>query len=123
VSISDLSYFCYVAFHFFSALVHDVGHYGVPNAVLVKERDPLALKFANRSVLEQNSVDIAWKFLMEPQFDTLRAQLCATEVELKNFRQVVACSVMATDIMDLELKRKRNLRYARNSSLYHECYR
>jgi class 3 adenylate cyclase len=45
----------------FSALIHDVDHPGVPNAVLVKEGSPLAAHYHLKSVAEQNSVDVAWK--------------------------------------------------------------
>ena len=44
----------------FSALIHDVDHTGVSNAQLVKERAQLALEYKNKSVAEQNSVDVAW---------------------------------------------------------------
>ena len=38
-----------------SALIHDAGHPGVSNAVLVNEEDPMATKYNNQSVAEQNS--------------------------------------------------------------------
>ena len=43
----------------FSALIHDVDHTGVPNTTLVSEQTGLASKYTNRSVAEQNSVDLA----------------------------------------------------------------
>jgi 3'5'-cyclic nucleotide phosphodiesterase len=46
-----------------SALIHDVDHYGVPNAQLVKEQATIATLYKNRSVAEQNSVDLAWRKL------------------------------------------------------------
>jgi class 3 adenylate cyclase len=94
-----------------AALIHDVDHQGVPNTVLVKENDPLALKYRGRSVAEQNSVDIAWSLMMEERFDHLRDAICPTDVELARFRQLVVNSVMATDIMDKDLKQARNLRW------------
>ena len=45
----------------FSALIHDVDHTGVPNAQLVKEKAPVAALYKDKSVAEQNSIDIAWE--------------------------------------------------------------
>ena len=42
----------------FSALVHDIDHSGVPNTQLVKEGNPIAKHYQNKSVAEQNSVDV-----------------------------------------------------------------
>ena len=42
----------------FSALIHDLDHVGVPNTQLVKENSPVAALYSNKSVAEQNSVDI-----------------------------------------------------------------
>jgi hypothetical protein len=94
-----------------AALIHDVDHQGVPNTVLVNENNPLALKYRGRSVAEQNSVDIAWSLMMEERFDHLRNAICPTDVELARFRQLVVNSVMATDIMDKDLKQLRNQRW------------
>ena len=44
----------------FSALIHDVDHYGVPNVQLLKEEAVICPMYKNRSVAEQNSLDIAW---------------------------------------------------------------
>jgi hypothetical protein len=38
-----------------SALIHDAGHPGVANSVLVEEKDPMAIKYKCQSVAEQNS--------------------------------------------------------------------
>jgi hypothetical protein len=95
----------------FSALVHDCDHPGVPNAQLVKERDPTAVKYKNQSVAEQNSVDIAWNLLMEEKYEELRSTIYADDTEEQRFRQLVVNSVMATDIVDKELKALRNKRW------------
>jgi hypothetical protein len=42
----------------FAAIIHDVGHRGVPNPQLMKEDKDLAEKYRGKSVTEQNSVDI-----------------------------------------------------------------
>jgi hypothetical protein len=98
-------------FKVFAALIHDVDHTGVPNAQLVKEKSNLADIYENKSVAEQNSVDVAWNLLMEPIFYELRETLCGSETEWQRFRQLVVNSVMATDIVDAELKSLRNSRW------------
>jgi len=95
----------------FSALIHDVDHTGVPNSQLVKESTTLALRYKNKSVAEQNSVDIAWDLLMDSKYSNLRKVIYASESELIRFRQLIVNSVMATDIFDKELKDLRNARW------------
>lgn len=95
----------------FSALIHDLDHPGVPNSCLVKEQSPLAKRYKNKSVAEQNSVDSAWELFMSDSFEALRNAVCATPLELKRFRQLVVNIVMATDILDPDLKKLRNARW------------
>ena len=83
----------------------------MPNIVLVKEEDPLAAKYKNSSVAEQNSVDLAWSFLMSPEFRKLRSTICCDDEEFLRFRQLVVNSVMATDIMDKQLGAARKARW------------
>jgi len=95
----------------FSALIHDADHVGVSNAQLVKEGVPIAAKYKERSVAEQNSLDLSWDLLMSTQFNTLRHFLFPTQPELIRFRQLVVNSVMSTDIVDKDLKALRNARW------------
>jgi class 3 adenylate cyclase len=95
----------------FSALIHDADHTGVPNSQLIKENSTLAKIYKDKSVAEQNSVDLCWDLLMDSNFDELRAAIYSTEDERKRFRQLVVNSVMATDIMDKDLKVLRNNRW------------
>jgi class 3 adenylate cyclase len=95
----------------FSALIHDADHSGVPNSQLIKENSTLAKVYKDKSVAEQNSVDLCWDLLMDSNFDDLRAAIYSTETERKHFRQLVVNSVMATDIMDKDLKVLRNNRW------------
>jgi len=94
-----------------SALIHDVDHEGVPNAQLVKEGSTIAEFYKNKSVAEQNSVDLAWHLLMHSTYDDLRATIYASEAEMRRFRALVVNSVMATDIVDKDLKALRNQRW------------
>jgi 3'5'-cyclic nucleotide phosphodiesterase/Adenylate and Guanylate cyclase catalytic domain len=94
-----------------AALIHDVDHLGVPNAQLVKEETETAKRYKGKSVAEQNSVDLAWQLLMQPDYKDLRTAIGATNDEWTRFRQLVVNSVMATDIVDKELKEARNARW------------
>jgi hypothetical protein len=94
-----------------SAMIHDVDHQGVTNTMLVEEKDPLADLYRGKSVAEQNSVGKSWDMLMTDQFSALRATICADQTELLRFRQLVVNSVMATDVMDKDLKNSRNGRW------------
>jgi hypothetical protein len=95
----------------FAALVHDVDHPGVPNSQLIKEKASIAIVYKDKSVAEQNSVDLAWDLLMGEGFIDLRRCIYQTESEFKRFRQLVVNAVMATDIMDKDLKQIRNSRW------------
>jgi hypothetical protein len=95
----------------FSAMLHDVDHLGVPNTQLIKEGIDISRIYKDKSVAEQNSIDLAWTLLMDEKFDAFRAAIYSTEVELKRFRQLVVNTILATDIMDKELKTIRNARW------------
>ena len=104
----------------FSALIHDVDHTGVPNSQLAKENTTTALRYHNRSVAEQHSIAVAWSLLMQPCYRELRECIYRTETEFNRFRQLVVNSVMATDIMDRELKRFRDNRWEKAFDLKNE---
>ena len=95
----------------FAAVIHDVDHAGVPNAQLVNENAALALRFDGKSVAEQNSIVVAWDLFMKDEFKELRNAICGTQSELIRFRQLVVNAVMATDIMDKDLKNVRSMRW------------
>ena len=96
----------------FSALIHDVDHTGVPNTTLVSEQTSIAAKYNNRSVAEQNSLDLAWAELMnESKYNELHSVLFTDKYELIRFRKLVVNGVMATDIADKDLKTLRNNRW------------
>mmetsp|Transcript_102428 Transcript_102428/g.153524 ORF Transcript_102428/g.153524 Transcript_102428/m.153524 type:complete len:813 (+) Transcript_102428:86-2524(+) len=93
----------------FAALIHDVDHSGVPNSQVALEGGELAKKY-KRCMAEQNSFDLAWNQLMQPEFEDLRAAICADEDELKRFRQVLINAVLATDYSDTDLLATRKKR-------------
>ena len=95
----------------FAAMIHDVDHSGVPNSQLVKEKSGLAIHYKDKSVAEQNSVDIAWHLLMKPAYKDLCACIYSTQEEHNRFRQLVVNAVMATDVMDKELNAQRRKRW------------
>eukprot|EP00536_Pseudo-nitzschia_multiseries_P000747 jgi/Psemu1/249906/estExt_Genewise1Plus.C_90109 len=95
----------------FSALIHDVDHRGVSNLQLAKEKDPMTLVYGNKSVLEQHSLDLAWSILEESRFTELRECIYTTRDEYERFRQLTVNCVMATDILDKELKAFRDSRW------------
>jgi 3'5'-cyclic nucleotide phosphodiesterase len=97
----------------FASLIHDVDHRGIPNSQHIHEHSHLAAHYKNRSVAEQNSVDIAWALLMEERFKTFRRTIYSTVTGFARFRKLVVNCVMATDIADKDLHDKRNARWER----------
>jgi hypothetical protein len=97
----------------FSAMTHDVDHPGVPNHQLVNENAGIASFYQNKSVAEQNSVDLVWELLMEEEFSALRGAIYSNEQEKKRLRQLVVNVVLATDIMDKDLKSLRDARWSK----------
>jgi len=95
----------------FSALIHDVDHTGVPNSQLVKEKAHIAALYKNKSIAEQNSLDLAWDLLMSREYSHLQQTIFATHEEFHRFRQLVVNVVLATDIFDPDMIRVRNSRW------------
>ena len=56
----------------------------------------MAQRFQNKSVAEQNSVELAWETLMLPDFEDLRACIYCNEEEFARFRQIIVNIVLAT---------------------------
>ncbi|KAL3937726.1 MAG: hypothetical protein SGBAC_007220 [Bacillariaceae sp.] len=94
-----------------SALVHDVGHTGVPNGQLAQEQPELANKYQNKSIAEQNSIDTAWEILMSSRFKNLQHSIFESIEERERFRQLLVNCVMATDIFDQDLRALRKSRW------------
>ena len=94
-----------------SALIHDADHPGVPNTQLIKENASIASVYKNKSIAEQNSVDLAWDLLMDEAYADLRRAIYVTEEDFLRFRQLVVNIVLATDIMDKDLGALRKARW------------
>ena len=88
-------------------------HPGVSNQQLVQERAPIAERYQNLSIAEQNSIDIAWDILMDQGFTDLQDCIFPDMEEYQRFRQVVVNAVVTTDIFDRELKCAREARWDR----------
>ncbi|CAB9521868.1 Receptor-type guanylate cyclase gcy [Seminavis robusta] len=95
----------------FSAVIHDADHPGIPNTQMIKEGNPLASMYKEKSVAEQNSVDLCWDLLMKPEYKDLRKAIYGNPEQLQRFRQLVVNTVMATDIVDKELQALRKNRW------------
>lgn len=95
----------------FAALIHDVDHTGVPNAQLVKEKAHVASLYKNRSIAEQNSLELAWEMLMSRDYRDLQRAIFANQDELLRFRQLIVNVVLATDIFDPDMIQIRNSRW------------
>ena len=59
--------------------------------------------YKNKSVAEQNSIDLAWDLLMSNEYSELRKCIYTTKEEFQRFRQLVVNVILATDIFDKEL--------------------
>ena len=94
-------------------LIHDADHQGVPNVQLIKEGQAVAQIYRNRSVAENNSIAVAWDYLMLDDFAQLREFICPSLEELERFKELLDVCVLATDIADKELKDDRNQRWAK----------
>jgi 3'5'-cyclic nucleotide phosphodiesterase len=77
----------------------------------VNEEHPLALKYNNKSVAEQNSVDLAWGIIMSEDFKELQSCIYCSKDEFNRFRSIIVNVVMATDIMDKDLGAQRKARW------------
>ena len=82
----------------FSAIVHDIDHHGVSNKQLTNEKNRLAAMYDDKSVAEQNSIDLAFEMLASPCYSDLVSCICADEMEYKRLRQLIVNCVMATDM-------------------------
>jgi hypothetical protein len=93
-------------------MIHDVDHPGVSSMQRIAEKDEMALHYQNKSVSQQNSVDLmAWELLMNPAYEDLRKCVISNESELQRFRKLLVNSFMATELFDPEPKALCNSRW------------
>jgi len=110
-TISHAQAFCLL----FAALVHDVDHWGLTNAYMIKENlHGLSTKYPDGSLAEHKSIDLSIKLLKESKFDKLREVICGlnfhqrtptTNPRMENhdlsvFEGVITTLILSTDIMN-----------------------
>jgi hypothetical protein len=97
----------------FAALIHDVDHTGLPNPAREGRRAALASAYNDRSVASRTR----WTLPGPCSWTTASAirRVIYSNDDDSAFRQLVVNSVMATDIMDKDLKELRNSRGSRFS--------
>lgn len=72
----------------------------------------MAALYKDKSIAEQNSLDLSWMILMEPQYQTLRNAMFGNQLELRRFRQLVVNVVLGKSYN----KEMNHLRAIRSSS-------
>jgi len=92
----------------FSALIHDVGHLGMPNAQLVDDKHCLTKVYRN-SFLERQSLQIGLGIFIEdfPDLSTMVLRMCPEFVHL------VTSAVLATDVSSQERQKEIKDRFER----------
>jgi len=85
----------------FSALVHDVGHKGIPNFILIKLGDELAETYNKTSIAEKNSLKIAFDILNEECFSSLRDKIYGSNpADATKFENIAQDTILCTDIFN-----------------------
>lgn len=84
----------------FSALIHDVGHHGIPNATLKAEGDYRSIKYASESNMssfaELHSIEMALSLLDRPSFISLRSILSENTKICDRINDLVLCTDIAS---------------------------
>ncbi|KAG2441900.1 hypothetical protein HXX76_003506 [Chlamydomonas incerta] len=80
---------------YFAAVIHDFGHPGLTGDFLINTSDQLALRYNDRSPLENHHCAAAFSLMRRPEFDLL-APLSAAD--RSSFRKQVIELVLATDM-------------------------
>ncbi|GIL81205.1 hypothetical protein Vretifemale_10268, partial [Volvox reticuliferus] len=80
---------------YFAAIVHDYGHPGLTNDFLVATSDSLAVRYNDRSPLENHHSAAAFSLLQRPGLDVLAP---FSKQERATFRKQVIDMVLATDV-------------------------
>lgn len=85
----------------------DVDHPGIPNSNLNDEDPDLVLLYKDQCVAEQKAFDIAWDVLMDKKYLELRSCIYGNEREFYRFRELSINCVIATDLVDEEMRSAR----------------
>ncbi|KXZ50318.1 hypothetical protein GPECTOR_17g957 [Gonium pectorale] len=80
---------------YFAAIIHDYGHPGLTNDFLIATADPLAVRYNDRSPLENHHAAAAFSTMRRAGLDILGP---LTKQERANFRKQVIEMVLATDM-------------------------
>ncbi|GFR48408.1 hypothetical protein Agub_g10302 [Astrephomene gubernaculifera] len=80
---------------YFAAIVHDYGHPGLTNDFLVSTSDPLAVRYNDRSPLENHHAAAAFSLVQKPGLDLLAP---LSKADRANFRKQVIEMVLGTDM-------------------------
>ena len=78
-----------------AAAIHDYDHPGKTNAFLISTRDPLALLYNDRSVLENHHVSYAWKLFQNEKLNFLQNMDACV---ISQIRSLTINLVLATDL-------------------------
>ncbi len=73
---------------------HVLGIPDIPNDTLVQEESSLAALYRNKSVAEQQSIDLAWDLLMDESFVDLRRVLYTTTDEFSLLQKPVSYTTL-----------------------------
>ena len=86
----------------FAALIHDCHHAGISNRQLSLEDDPISIVYNDASILEQQSLTIAFVEFLQPEFSKIRKALFPSREVYSAFRKDCVNLVLATDIANPE---------------------
>jgi hypothetical protein len=95
----------------FAAIIHDVDHQGVPNAILVQENDPIALQYDGKSVAEKHSIKVAFRTLNESGFEEFCSVVFGSPDDRLHMHHIVTNLVISTDIASPERAQSTKLRW------------
>ena len=84
-----------------STMISNVDHTGLANQNVRKQNACMSDRYDHQSIAELNALDMAWRALMDPEFEDLRHCIYTNEEELRVFRSVLFHSVLATDLTDI----------------------
>lgn len=89
----------------FTALINNVNLTWMRNPVFVQKCPDVAATYRFCSVAEQRLFDISWALFMDNQDANLRTAICDGNEELNQFQELVINGVMATNLLDPDLKK------------------